>query len=334
MTRRPLRLTIFNHKGGVGKTTLTVNIAAALGEQGKRVLLVDSDPQCNLTSYLFSDDVVDDLLDRSEGPRGRTIWSAVKPVAEELGDITHLRPMATVMTKVHLIPGDIRMSEFEDSLGDSWTSCFKRKLGGFRATTAISALVQSITSRSDYDFVFYDAGPNISSLNRVLLLDSDFFIVPVACDLFSTRALSTLGQTLKRWIIDWRTIQALAPDGAYLLTGSPRFMGYIPLRFKTYGQAMASVPARFLRRAERRIYSDVISVLRKVDPTLAQASVSDTRLGLVKDFASTVQLAHEQGVPISQVQEGNEQHKIEAWDAFRSIAKAITARSKKWAKHA
>lgn len=328
MTRKPLRLTIFNHKGGVGKTTLTVNIAAALAEQGKHILLVDSDPQCNLTSYLFADKDVNKLLDNSEGPKGRTIWSAVKAVADELGDVRHLRPMPTIIANVQLIPGDIRMSEFEESLGDSWTSCFKRKLGGFRATMAISSLVEHIASSGSYDFVFYDTGPNIGALNRVLLLDSDCFIVPVACDLFSTRALSTLGQTLKRWIIDWRTIQALAPDGVYLLPGTPRFMGYIPQRFKTYGQAMARVPAGFLREVERRIYSDLISVLRKVDPSLARGGVSEGRLGQVQDFASTVQMAQDQGVPISQVRGGNRQHKDEALSAFRTIAKAIVTRSK------
>jgi cellulose biosynthesis protein BcsQ len=44
------RLAVFNHKGGVGKTTITVNLASALGTLGLRVLLVDTDPQCNLTS--------------------------------------------------------------------------------------------------------------------------------------------------------------------------------------------------------------------------------------------------------------------------------------------
>ena len=153
--------------------------------------------------------------------------------------------------------------------------------------------------------------------------------MPVACDLFSTRALSTLGQMLKRWIIDWRTIQALAPDEVYLLPGTPRFMGYIPQRFKTYGQAMASVPAGYLRRIERMIYSDVIGVLRKVDPSLARRATSDSRLGQVQDFATTVQLAQDQGVPISQVQGGNTKHRDKAWFAFRTIAKAITTRSKK-----
>ena len=327
MGRKPIRLTIFNHKGGVGKTTLTVNIAAALAERGKHILLVDSDPQCNLTSYLFADDVVDDLLDTSEKPGGRTIWSALKPVVDELGDVRLLEPMPTVMDRASLIPGDIRMSEFEESLADSWTACFKRKLGAFRSTTAISLLVDRASKAHDYDFVFYDAGPNIGSLNRVLLLDSDFFIVPVACDLFSTRALSTLGQTLKRWILDWRTVRALAPDGLYLLPGTPRFMGYVPQRFKTYGQSMASVPAGFLRKVERRVYSDLIAVLRRVDRSLAPTGVSHGRLGQVKDLASTVQLAQEQGVPISQVQGGNDQHKTEALNAFSTIARAIITRS-------
>lgn len=328
MSRKPLRLTIFNHKGGVGKTTLTVNIAAALAKQGKHILLVDSDPQCNLTSYLFADDVVDDLLHNSEGPGGETIWSAVRPVYEEIGDVQPVDPKPTPIDNVSLIPGDIRMSQFEESLGDSWASCFRRKLGAFRAITAISSLLEAASNQDSYDFVFYDTGPNIGSLNRVLLLDSDFFIVPVACDLFSTRALTTLGQTLRQWILDCRTMRELAPDGVYLLPGMPRFMGYIPQRFKTYGQTMARVPAGFARQAERKIYSDVMSVLRKLDLSLVHGVVRENRLGQVQDFGTTVQHAQREGVPIWQAQEGNKKHKAEALVAFRGIAKAIIARSK------
>ena len=210
----PVRITIYNHKGGVGKTTLSINIAYALAELGKKVLLVDSDPQCNLTSYLLADEVVDDLLDNSDSLKGETIWTAVKPLFENVGAAQYVKPKK--VGDLLLLPGDIRLSEYEEFLAEAWTDSFKRRLGGLRATTSISELVADVCSDEDVDYVFYDTGPNIGALNRILLLDSDYFIVPVACDLFSMRALSTLGQTLKKWIIDCKTIETIAPDGTCL----------------------------------------------------------------------------------------------------------------------
>ena len=84
------RITLYNHKGGVGKTVLTANIAAAIAELGHRVLIVDSDPQSNLTSYFIEDSVVDSLLDESDSESGRTLWSALKPLVTGEGSyITH-----------------------------------------------------------------------------------------------------------------------------------------------------------------------------------------------------------------------------------------------------
>ena len=109
------RLALYNHKGGVGKTTLTVNIASALANAGKKVLLVDADPQCNLTSYLVEPEVVDDWLDNSNSESGVTIWSAIKPVVESTGEVREIKPLER-LKNIFLIPGDIRLSEFEQDL--------------------------------------------------------------------------------------------------------------------------------------------------------------------------------------------------------------------------
>ena len=321
MSKKPVRLTIYNHKGGVGKTTLAINIAAALATQGKSVLLVDSDPQCNLTSYLLSDDLVDDLLDNSAGQNGQTLWSAVKPVFDRLGGVKLIDPIQ--VGSLQLLAGDIRLSEFEEFLSESWTDSFRRRLGGLSATSSISTLVSKISMVADLDYVFYDTGPNIGALNRVLLLDSDFFIVPVACDLFSVRALSTLGQSLKRWIVDWSTIASLAPDEASLLSGKPRFLGYIPQRFKEYGQTMAQEPSRYLRQIKKRIYEDITSVLAEIDPILIPSDHADPILGQIKDFASLVQIAQREGVPLWNCSEGSREQKTAAKKAFDSIATRI-----------
>jgi cellulose biosynthesis protein BcsQ len=222
-----------------------------------------------------------------------------------------------------LLPGDIRLSEFEEFLSEAWTDSFKRRLGGLRATSSISNLVTEVSQNEHFDFVFYDTGPNIGPLNRILLLDSDFFIVPVACDLFSVRALSTLGQSLKRWIVDWKTIAGLAPDEADLLNGSPRFLGYIPQGFKVYGQTMAKSPARYLRQIKKKIYESITAVLREIDPQLAPPQTSDPMIGEVKNFSSLVQSAQGQGVALWDCAGGDPQQKQDAETAFAEIAASI-----------
>ena len=206
LRREAKRISIFNHKGGVGKTTLTLNLAATLAMSGRRVLLVDADPQCNLTSYLVSDEVVDDLLDQSDGDSGQTVWTALKPVHEALGGYHVTQPIESGIENLYLIPGDIRLSEFETDLAEFWGQCLQRKMRGFRGTTALSEMVNAVAGDLGADYVFFDSGPNIGPLNRAILLDCDFFIVPVACDLFSLRALKTLGRTLVDWIGAWTTI--------------------------------------------------------------------------------------------------------------------------------
>ena len=317
----PVRITIYNHKGGVGKTTLAVNIAFALSSLRKSVLLVDSDPQCNLTSYLLADDVVDDLLDHSNGQDGNTIWSAVKPVIDSTGSVRLVD--LTEIGDVALLPGDIRLSEFEEFLGDAWADGFKRRMGGLRATSSISYLISRLSSQRGFDFVFYDTGPNIGPLNRVLLLDSDFFIVPVACDLFSTRALSTLGQTIKKWIIDAETIDAIAPDGAMLLEGRPEFLGYIPQRFKVYGQDMTLEAKSYHKEIKKRVYRDISSVLRSIDRKLAPAHPANPLVGEVRDLATLVQIAQRQGVPIWDCKTSNAKLKNSARKSFFDIAEHI-----------
>jgi cellulose biosynthesis protein BcsQ len=317
------RIAIFNHKGGVGKTTLTFHVAEALVSLGKRVLLVDSDPQCNLTSYLIDADVVDDMLDSSETDAGSTLWSALKPVADGTGDLKLIKPVG--VGDLFLLPGDILLSKFEQDLHQSWGDCFHRKVRGYRGTAALSALVNHIAAEKGFDFVFYDSGPNIGPLNRVILLDCDAFIVPAACDSFSVRAFKTLGQTLLDWVKDWSTVLALAPDNVYLFPGRPRLIGYLPQRFRVYGNQVASDYSKFLPRIDRHISSDIGAVLREVDPQLAPLNFQ-SRLGLVKDFGRLSAIAQTDGVAVWEV--GTPVERANARQIFRGIAEKIIERTK------
>ena len=317
------RIAIYNHKGGVGKTTLTINISAALAAAGKKVLLVDTDPQCNLTSYLFAESAVDSFLESSNDPvKGVTLWSSMKPIVEAVGDLRPVLPYKTGIVNVICFAGDIKLAEFEQDLVIAWNECFQRKQRGYRSTTALSRLVDQYCQQFGIDYVFYDSGPNIGPLNRVVLLDCDYFIIPTACDLFSARALTTLGHTLARWITDWVTIEDLAPDGAQLLPGRPKLLGYIPQRFRVYrGQAVTG-QAALIPEIEKRLLSDIVAVLRTLDEGLVAHA---GQLGMIKDFSSLASAAQVHGLPLKDCTSGAPGQRDEARIAFADIASRIIA---------
>ena len=324
---RAKRIAVFNHKGGVGKTTLTVNLAAALAENGKRVVLLDSDPQCNLTSYLLQDDVVDKLLDNSDNEDGETIWSAVKPVVEGDGSPRTVKAAKTNTPNCWVVPGDLRLSELEEELGTFWTDCAKGKIKGFKGTAVLSTLAQRVATSHNADFVFYDTGPNIGPLNRAILLDCDYFIVPAGCDVFSVRALRTLGKTLTTWMRQWATFSDANSEGFSLLPGRPRFLGFAMQGFRVYGGGMVRMASRYQARFEKRLLPDLIGPLRRVAEHLSPSSASASRLIDVRDFSTLVQQSQEQGVPMWRVFGGPPYQLSEAREAFFALAKEVIKRT-------
>ncbi|MCX6145617.1 MAG: AAA family ATPase, partial [Ignavibacteriales bacterium] len=284
--------------------------------------IVDSDPQCNLTSQLFDEDAVDQFLDESDSDNGVTIWSALRSLSRGQS-IRTVKAKKTYTDGCVVIPGDIRLSNFEQDLAGYWNDCKDEKYAAFAGTAALSQLVTDVASETSAHFVFYDAGPNIGPLNRVILLDCDYFIVPGACDLFSVRALKTLGQTLAGWIKTWRRYKEDAPADAPVLQGMPHYLGYIPQRFRVYGEAMTDLSSKYRARFEKALYVDVLAPLRKVDDHLAPEKVAGTKLGEVKDFATLVQQSQRQGTPLWHVYGGQAYQLAKAKEIFYSIADEV-----------
>ncbi len=316
------RLVLFNHKGGVGKTTLTVNLAFALAEAGKRVLLVDTDPQCSLSSFFLEENYLDQLLDDSENQAGNTLWSAIKAVSEGSGGLGDIEPVK-ISSELFLAVGDIRLAEFENSLAQCWNLCLDRNRRGYLCTSALSRLVDKMAKAVRADFIFFDAGPNIGPLNRAILLDCSHFIVPAACDLFSSRALKTLGYALSDWVATWKRVVEMAPDGTVLLAGSPTLLGFIPQGFRIYGGRMASAPLVALGTLGPRVIDFVWKPLQKALGHASAEKPTKLKLVEVKDFGSLVTRSQEQGHPIWGVEGGNVDSKEHAKKLFADLAKRV-----------
>jgi cellulose biosynthesis protein BcsQ len=293
-------IALFNHKGGVGKTTLVVNIAGGLVDLGKRVLLVDADPQCNISSFFLPESQLDQILGESgEEDAGGTLWSAVKPVVLGTGDVAEI-PVHEVAAKgMMLVVGDVLLSAYEEELPAAWTDSFARKQRGYAVMGALRRAVTSLASKYAADVVLYDVGPNVGPLNRTIMLGCDNFITPVAPDLFSLRALSSVGAAVARWIQDWRTVQLLAPDDARraeLLPAAPTYLGYIVSAFKAYGGAKSQPHEYWEAKIAPRVKSRVVDVLRKIDPSLVLEP--PYKIADVKHYQSLASLAQDRGLPI------------------------------------
>ena len=239
------KIALFNHKGGVGKTTLTINIADALADAGKTVLIVDADPQCNITSFYIDEPSLEKLLGKSdENGADATLWSAVKPVVEGRGDIVEIPEWQVSGRPIFLLPGDVLLSDYEEELPAAWTECFARRTRGYDVTTALARVAKRTGDKVKADVILYDMGPNVGALNRSVLLDCDFFITPVAADLFSLRALTTVGRSVAKWIKDWTTVRGLASaaNKAKLPIGRPAYLGYITSAYKVHTGKTAANP--------------------------------------------------------------------------------------------
>ena len=331
------KIALFNHKGGVGKTTLTVNIADALVEAGKRVLLVDADPQCNLTSFYMEEVALEQLLEDSNGTTpsgstGATLWSAVKPVVEGRGGIAKIQPYRVPQQTCYFLPGDVLLSEYEEVLPEGWTDSFARRTRGYDLTTALAQVVNQAAHDLKADVILYDVGPNVGALNRVVLLDCDYFITPVAADLFSLRALSTVGRAIAKWIRDWETVRSLAAreDKSRLFKGKPVFLGYITSAFKVNaGRNAANPHAEWESRIAPRVRDRIVKELEAVDPKLVLPGPN--KLGGVKHFHSLAPEAQKYGVAIGAlrglVNPGHYSQIDEAAREFDALAKEIIKRA-------
>lgn len=198
-------ISIFNNKGGVGKSTIAWNMADALGDLGKKVLVIDFDPQCNLSLAMLGEDIFVRQLPTVNEPYGMTIRAFLQRFLQGTGG-EEVFPIKGPHTSknVSIIPGDFWLNVYADSLNvgaDLLTGT------GLARYVALQRIVSKASEADDvlYDYVIVDLPPSFGALVRASFYSSDYYIVPCTSDNFSVYCVGLIGQMVPSFVRDWQT---------------------------------------------------------------------------------------------------------------------------------
>jgi chromosome partitioning protein len=167
-------VSVANQKGGVGKTTTTLNLAASLAAVGHRVLLIDMDPQGNLTSGVSL---------KGQAAAAGTVYNALT----QHEAVVDARPfiLPTRSPRLSIIPADRNLTGAEIEM----VSLDRRE-------ERLRLLIDSV--RGDYDYIFVDSPPSLGLLTLNALVAADSVLIPLHCEYYALEGLADLWGTIRR----------------------------------------------------------------------------------------------------------------------------------------
>ena len=174
-------ISLVNQKGGVGKTTVSINLSAALGKLGKRTLLVDLDPQGNTSTGLG--------INKSD-INGKSTYECLVGLCEPKEAVIKTR-----FTNLYIMPATINLAgvdyEFRDKMEED---------KAFKINEQLKLVLNEV--KRGFDYVIIDCPPQLGTLTMNALVASDSLIIPVQCEFFAlegiTQLLSTIINTQKK----------------------------------------------------------------------------------------------------------------------------------------
>ena len=329
------KIALFNHKGGVSKTTTTFHLGWMLAAKGNKVLMVDTDPQCNLTGLVLDYKGEAEVERLYESEKGRNLKSGLAPAFES-------RPSPIVPVEcfpvgeqegLFLLPGHIGLSEYEVTLG------IAQELSASIQTLqnlpgSIACIIELTAKKHEADYVLIDMNPSLSSFNQNLLMTSHFFIVPTTPDYFSVMAIDSLANVIPAWRA-WsekaRSLPILRNAVYPFPDTTPKFLGTVVQNYRPRGGVPASGFQQWIDRINETVSESLVPKLSNMNMMLHSDSYANQQvdkycLATIPDFNSLIAKSQEARVPVfslssEQIGQGGAilDRTIESRDRFKEI---------------
>jgi cellulose biosynthesis protein BcsQ len=301
-------INLFNHKGGVSKTTTVFNLAWMLGTMGKTVIMADFDPQCNLTGMVLGYKGVEDLEGTYKESPPNNVKDALSPAFEaKPRQIVGAECIqVTGNNNLYLLPGHIGLAEYETTLGIaqelSGSLLALKNLPG-----SIRYMLEETAAKYNADYVIVDMSPSLGPVNQNLLMTGDHFIVPLHPDYFSEMALSSLARVLPRWK-NWAEtaskIELLKNADYPFLPPTSTYAGSIIQKYRPRNGAASKAFQHWIDQLVAGLKGVLIPALEKAN--MLNSAEFAAKAGLdawnpimeVADFNSLIALSQEHQTPV------------------------------------
>ena len=320
-------ITVFNNKGGVGKTSLVYHLAWMYDKLDYNVLVADLDPQANLTSMFLDDDYLEERWTRDGA--GGTIYSALRPLLEGTGDVT-MPHVVEPETGIGLVAGDMLLSGAEDELSSQWPDCLDGRPRAFRVLSALWRVMRMAAEAIEADLILVDVGPNLGALNRAALVTADHVVVPLAPDLYSIQGLRNLGPTLRRWRQEWSERVQRNPVADLDVPGGEMMpIGYVVMQHAVRLNRPVKAYERWMDRIPDAYRNFVLNEAQPHSPFIDDDS---NCLATLKHFRSLMPLAQEARKPMFELRPadgaigGHANAVQDCYRDFRALAREIARR--------
>lgn len=292
----PTIITFFNHKGGVGKTTLLYHLAWKFTDHGKKVLMVDADSQCNLSTLSLGED---EFAEHYEKYPTDNLKAGLSPAFESRPKLIETIYCPTVGNNANLflLPGSFEITEYETqlSVAINFNTTF---LTMANLPGSFYKLVSVCAERYKVDYVFIDLNPGLSAINQTLLFSSNYFILPCGVDYFSKQAVKSLSNVLPAWA-NW-SIKAKVhfKDSVYPLPEfQTKFIGYTVNNFNVKSKRPALAVQGVIDELDEEIKGVLIPKLKQTD-IIKENRQGKYLLANIKSFNTLQQISHRASKPV------------------------------------
>ncbi len=302
------KIALFNNKGGVSKTTTCFNLGWMLASRGAKVIMVDADPQCNLTGMVLDLSGEDALEEFYQKNPGRNLKEALEPAFKSRPK--PLEPVECVSVvgqeNLYLIPGHVSLAEDETSLGISQQ--LSESLMGLRNLPgSFNHLFEITAEKYDADYILIDLSPGLGSINQNLVATSDFFLVPCSPDVFSVMAMDSLARVIPSWL-KWAkraaNLEALRDADYPFPEPKLKFLGVLVQRFRMKNQKPTQAFQNYFEKLDEVVKDVLVPALDAENIMLAVTDYEEVGMGdsyqlaQIQDFNTLIADSQEVRKPV------------------------------------